>query len=97
MASRTATLQQFWKRWRRELLPCLNVRRKWVHPEHNLKRDDVVFIAEHKDNRGERPLGRGTEAYPGDDGLVRVVKVWSKNKEYTRLEDRLCPLGYVEE
>ena len=90
-------LRQFWKRWRRELLPCLNVRRKWFHPRHNLKRGDIVLIAEPNDDRGEWPLGRVTETYPGDDGLVRVAKVRSKNKEYTRPVHRLCPLEYVKE
>lgn len=56
-----------------------------------------MLIAEPKDNRGDWPLWRVTEAYSGDDGLVRVVKVWSKNKEYTRPVHRLCPLEYVEE
>ena len=46
-------LGQFWKRWRRELLPTLNVRRKWFHPRHNLKEGDVVLIAEPKAKRGE--------------------------------------------
>ena len=35
--------------------------------------------------------------YPGDDGLVRVVKVKAKNKEYWRPVHRLCPLEYVED
>ena len=58
---------QFWKRWRREFLPTLNVRRKWSHPRHNLKEGDVVLIAERKASRGEWPLGCVMEAYPWDD------------------------------
>ena len=75
---------QFWKRWRKEFLPSLNVRKKWFHPRHNLKEGDVVLIVEPNASRREWPLGHVIEAYLGDDGLVRVVKVKVKNKEYLR-------------
>jgi hypothetical protein len=85
----------FWKRWRKEFLPSLNVRKKWFHPHHNLKPGDVVLIAEPKASRGDWPLGRILEAYPGSDGLVRTVKLKSRDKEYFRPIHRLCPLEYV--
>ena len=85
----------FWKRWRKEFLPSLNVRKKWFHPYHNLKPGDVVLIAEPKASRGDWPLGRILEAYPGSDGLVRTVKLKSRDKEYFRPIHRLCPLEYV--
>jgi hypothetical protein len=90
-------LQSFWKRWRKEFLPRINVTKKWFHPRHNLKSGDVVLIAETQANRGEWPLARVIETYPGSDGLVRAVKVKSKNKEYIRPVHRLCPLEYVDE
>ena len=90
-------LSQFWKRWRKEFLPSLNIRKKWFHPKHNLKEGDVVLIADPDASRGEWPLGRVIEIYPGSDGLVRVVKVKSKGKEYLRPVHRLCPLEYVED
>ena len=43
------------------------------------------------------PLGGVIEAYPGDDGLVRVEGVKAKNKEYLRPVYRQCPLEYVED
>jgi hypothetical protein len=63
---------QFWKRWRREFLPSLNTRKKWFHPTHNLKEDDVVMLVEPNAKRGEWPLGRVIEVFPGNDGLVRL-------------------------
>ena len=90
-------LGQFWKRWRKEFLPSLNARKKWFHPRHNLKEGDVVLIVEPNASRGEWHLGRVIEAYPGDDGLVRVMKVKAKNKEYLRPVHHLCPLEYVED
>jgi hypothetical protein len=90
-------LKMFWKRWRKEFLPQINVRKKWFHPRHNLKNGDVVMMIEPDASRGEWPLGRVMEVYPGGDGLVRVVRVKSRNKEYVRPIHRICPLEYVEE
>lgn len=90
-------LSQFWKRWRREFLPSLNTRKKWFHPKHNLKEGDVVMLIEPDTRRGEWPLGRVIEGIPGPDGLVRVVKVKTGNKEYLRPVHRLCPLEYTGE
>ena len=56
-----------------------------------------MLIVEPNARRGECPLGRVIEAYPGDDGLVRVVKVKAKHNEYLRPAHRLCPLEYVED
>ena len=63
-------LGQFWKRWRREFLPSLNARKKWFHPNHNLKKDDVVMVVDKQAKKAEWPLGRVVEAFPGVEGLV---------------------------
>ena len=89
-------LGQFWKRWRREFLPSLNIRKKWFHPNHNLKKDDVVVVVDKEAKRAECPLGRVVEAFPGVDGLVRVVKIKTKDGEYVRPIHCLCPLEYAE-
>lgn len=57
----------------------------------------AINLCEPNAHRGEWPLGRVIEAYPGADGLVRVVKVKAKDKEYLRPVHRLCPLEYVPE
>ena len=90
-------LGQCWKRWRQGFLPSLNIKKKWFHARHSLKEGDVALIVEPNASRGEWPLGRVIEVYPGDDGLVRVVKVKTKNKEYLCPVHRLCPLEYVED
>jgi len=40
-----------------------------------LKEGDVVIIVEPYVRRGESPLDRMMEAYPGDGGVARVIKV----------------------
>ena len=86
---------QVWKRWRKELLPALNCRKKWFHPTRNMKEGDIALMVEPNATRGDWPLGRITEVLPGDDGLVHVARVKAKDKEYLRPVHRLCPLEYV--
>ena len=72
------------------------MQKKWFHPKHNLEKDDVVMIIEKDAKRAEWPLGRVTEVFPGVDGLVRVVRIKTKDGEYLRLVHCLCPLEYTE-
>ena len=37
-------ITQVWKRWRKELIPNLNCRKKWFHPTRNMEKGDVVLI-----------------------------------------------------
>ena len=60
-----------------------------------MKEGDIILMVEPNARRGAWPLGRITETLPGDDGLVRIVRVKAKNKEYLRPVHRLCPLECV--
>ena len=85
-------LSQFWRRWRREFLPKLNARGKWLQAKPNFKEGDIVLVVEPKAKRGEWPLARIVEVHPGKDGLVRVVKIQIGNSVYLRPVHHLCPL-----
>jgi len=37
-------------------------------------------------------LGRVTALFPGQDGIVRVVSVKTKNGEFKRAVKKLCPI-----
>lgn len=41
----------FWRRWSREYLPLLQLRKKWVHPQRNLAVGDVVLVATEASHR----------------------------------------------
>ena len=45
--------------------------------------------------RGKYPLARVTGAFPGDDGMVRVVNVKTKNGIFRRPITKLCFLNSV--
>ena len=69
------TISQVWRRWLQEYLPLLSRRSKWTHVVKDLKEDDVVLVLDPKLPRGQWPLGRIIETYPGRDGYTRVTKV----------------------
>lgn len=64
----------FWGRWKKEYLLSLNERQKWHQPRRNLMVGDIVLLQEDSP-RMAWPMAIVVEVYPGDDGLVRKVKL----------------------
>ena len=65
----------FWTRWRREYLPLLQSRSKWLRPSPNLCVGDVVILVDHGAPRCHWRLGRVVQVFVSSDGLVRSVRV----------------------
>ncbi|XP_062715622.1 uncharacterized protein LOC134291641 [Aedes albopictus] len=62
--------EQMWQRWRKEYLPTINLRSKWVEDRKQLCVGDLVFIV----NDGHRKnwtRGIVEEVFVGNDGRVR--------------------------
>ena len=74
----------FWKRWIAEYLPILQSRRKWLRILENVKVGDLVLIVDESVPRGSWPMGLVTDVTEGRDGLVRSVKMRSRNKQVVR-------------
>ena len=85
-------VRHFWHRWLREWLPELSARKKWFHPGRDLRVGDVVIVVSPDTTRGNLPLGKVLETYPGTDGRVRVVKIQVGQTTMTRAVTKLCPL-----
>ena len=85
-------VRHFWQRWLREWLPGLSIRRKWHREQRDVHVGEVVLVISPDTPRGNWPLGRVLEVYPGDDGRVRVVKVQVGEGTLTRPVTKLCPL-----
>lgn len=77
-------VRRVWVRWQKEYLSLLQNRPKWQVETENLKEGDIVMMADPGNPRGRWPLGRVTEVFPGPDGLVRIVKVFTAGKEWRR-------------
>ena len=71
-------------------MPELNRRKKWTQTKPDLTVGDVVLVVSPDTARGEWPLARVVEVYPGSDGHVRVVKIKVRGKYLTRPITRLC-------
>ena len=85
-------IRHFWRRWLREWLPGLNARKKWHRERRDIQVGEVVLVISPDTPRGNWPLGRVLEVYPGDDGRVRVVKVQVGQGTLVRSITKLCPL-----
>ena len=85
-------VRHFWHRWLREWLPELIARRKWFQPGRDIKVGDVVLVVSPDTARGNWPLRRILETYPGKDGQVRLAKIHVGQGTMTRAVTKLCPL-----
>ena len=74
----------FWSRWIKEYLPTLQHRQKWTRPARNLTVNDVVLVHDKGLPRNTWLLGRIVEVYPDPSGLVRTVKLQTKQSYITR-------------
>ena len=86
-------IDQFWKRWQSEYLQLLQRRQKWLMPERNLKKNDLVLIKDEDQPRNFWPKGLVVEVFPDRDGLVRRAKIrHATGKIYLRDIRKLCLL-----
>jgi hypothetical protein len=80
----------FWKRWIKEYLPTLQLRRKWLKRERNVEVGDAVLLVDDDLPRNNWLLGRVISVFPGADGLVRTVEVKTKNNILLRPIRKVC-------
>jgi hypothetical protein len=83
---------QFWKRWLKEYLASIQCRGKWRKEFEDLEPGTVVMLIDPNSSRGDWPLGKVEEVFPGKDAHVRTVRVRSRGKSFLRPITRLCPL-----
>jgi hypothetical protein len=86
-------ISQVWSRWLKEFIPLLNRRPKWLSVVDSLKIGDVVMLLETGLPRGQWPLGRIVDTFPGKDGHSCVAKVLCAEKTIIRPIHMLVPLN----
>jgi hypothetical protein len=72
-------INNFWKRWSREVFPGLVLEPKWHTERRNLQVEDVVLIQDSNLVRGEWKMGIVSKILESKDGRVRNVEVRYKN------------------
>ena len=73
-----AATDDFWTRWTELYAPSLVKQTTWYNPQKNLKRGDIVLVAE-SGLKGSYKLARVVEVKIGKDGHVRSAKLAYKN------------------
>lgn len=85
-------LNAFWKNWRNDWLSQLQTRPKWRKIEQNINLNDLVIIKDDRLPPNQWILGKIIELHPGNDDLVRVVSIKTKNGIYKRCVSKICKL-----
>ena len=88
-------IRSFWHRWLKEWLPMLAPRSRWRKEMREIKVGDIVLVVSADTPRGQWPLARVADVYPGSDGHVRVAKLQLANKTMVRPISKLCLLVEV--
>ncbi|XP_025204443.1 uncharacterized protein LOC112601188 [Melanaphis sacchari] len=84
--------QSFWRRWSNEYLHTLQTKGRWLVNQENLKLGELVIIKDNNSSPLVWRLGRIQELLPGSDGVVRVVKLLTRQGLTTRPVVKLVPL-----
>ena len=85
--------EQFWSRWKVEYLQSQQKRSKWREIKPNLKKDDIVLLAENAIPRSEWQLGRIIKVLESHDDLIRKVKIKTgQGQTLERPTHKLIPL-----
>lgn len=84
---------QIWRRWSTEYLSQLQERSKWNKSDNSvLKIGSMVLIRDQNLPPLQWHLGRVSEIFPGNDGVVRVATVNTRSGPRKRAVRLLCLL-----
>ena len=73
-------VNNFWKRWTREVFPNLVIQPKWHVQRRNVRIGDVVLLQDSNVLRGEWKMGTITDIYTSRDNHVRKAEVTYKRE-----------------
>ncbi|CAB4023470.1 uncharacterized protein LOC113666921, partial [Paramuricea clavata] len=88
-------INEFWSGWKKEFLQSLQTRQKWVRPQKNLKKGDIVVVNDEDLPRNQWKLARVAETFPSDDALVRKVKLAMADSTLDSRGRRKRPISYL--
>ena len=87
-----AATNMYWQRFTKEYIPLLTTRKKWTEKSRNIRNGDLVLIVMEKTPRGEWPLGKVVNCYPGNDKIVRTLKLKTARGYVNRPVAKVCLL-----
>ncbi|KAK7465061.1 hypothetical protein BaRGS_00026591 [Batillaria attramentaria] len=86
----------FWTRWKKEYLQTLQTRSTWQQPQRNLCVGDIVLLQDDGTCRTDWRTAKVVETYPGDDGLVRKVRLLMATSQLDKQGKPLQQRTYLE-
>lgn len=89
--------KDFWNSWRRDYLGTQQNRYKWNIARENLKIGDFVIVKEDNMPPATWSIARIIEVYPGDDEIVRNVKIRTATTDSMRPVRKLVKLPILDE
>jgi hypothetical protein len=78
-------VQNFWRRWTREVFPNLVPEPKWHTAQRNVQAGDVVLVQDANPVRGRWKMALVEKVIESRDGKVRRVEITYKSPEGSRL------------
>ena len=90
-------VREFWNCWLKYFAPNLLPRNKWFRKRENVKTGDLVLELDPKLRRCQWKMAFAIDTYPGNEGLVRKVKIKTDVGEYDRPIHKLCLIATKEE
>lgn len=97
LRSTQSRIKEFWNCWMKYFAPNLLPRNKWFRPRENVQVGDLVLELDPKHKRCQWKMALITDTYPGDDGLVRKVRIKTEVGEYDRPIHKLCLIATRQE
>ena len=88
---------EFWTCWLKYFAPSLLPRNKWFRERENVKIGDLVLELNPHQKRLQWEMVLIVDTYPGEDGLVRKVRIRTQNGEYDRPIHKLCVIATKQE
>ncbi|XP_072380649.1 uncharacterized protein [Diabrotica undecimpunctata] len=82
----------FWKRWSLEYINTLQQRHKWTKQSPPVSKGDLVIIKNDQQAPFQWELGRIVNVFPGQDDVIRVVKVKTSRGTMKTPVVKICPL-----
>ena len=77
--------------------PNLLPRNKWFRVHDNIQTRDLVLELDPKHKQCEWKMALIVETFPGNDSLVRKVRIKKRDGEYDRPIHKLCLIATKEE
>ena len=86
----------FWRRWLRDYLPTLVIRKKWFNTDCTLKPGDLVLVMDNQLPRNVWKKAVIVETFPGRDNEVRVAKIKTATGNLIRPTRKLVKFSDVQ-